>query len=315
MAFLGCPTNNSPALNLLYAIPAEQFALEDPYANHLRYSCDFNVEAGPKYPQIPSSTWTVTITIGVNDASIVAKVEPKGPSEETTSSGSLLVECRVRRNWVGSCDTVVQIDGDGWTTTAAEPEDLSGLVTMTSLPCGKKQCALKQTAFVNVDLTFHIDTESLNAAVNRADLKHLLDSQLLSDCTLICEGHQFSVHRAVLASQSPVFAAMFQNDMTEKSTGICNINDMSAEDLKAMIRYVYTRADLEKHSSLMKLWMAADKYDMADLRAECLCVMLEAVSEAPVDQALSYLNFAHEHNLKKLRTAAARVVSMDVDDS
>ncbi|XP_055355876.1 TD and POZ domain-containing protein 4-like [Paramacrobiotus metropolitanus] len=174
---------------------------------------------------------------------------------------------------------------------------------------------MKKNAFVYVDLTFYIDTESLDAAINRADLKNLLDSHTLSDCTLICEGHQFSVHRAILASQSSVFAAMFQNDMLEKSTGICKINDISADALKAMIHFVYTRADVPTNAKLMELWMAADKYDMADLRAECLRVMLQAASEASVDQALSYLNFAQEHNLKKLRAAAARVVSMDTDTS
>ncbi|XP_055355874.1 uncharacterized protein LOC129601164 [Paramacrobiotus metropolitanus] len=312
MAFSGFPMNTSSTLNLTYKIPTEQFVLEDVCTNSLRYRCDFNVETGPNYPHIPSSTWTVTLTIGVIDGEIVPTVEPKGPPTDTQSAGTLIVECRVRPTFKGSCDNVVQIDPRGWTNDTETLESASELVKITRLPCGKDHCSLKKSAFVFVDLTFHMDEGSVGAAVNRADLKNLLDSHTLSDCTLVCEGQEFPVHRAILAGQSPVFAAMFQNDMQEKATGICKINDIGVDALKIMIEFVYTRASVTTDDNLPELWMAADKYDMADLRAECLRLMLQAIK---AETALGYFDFARQHNLKKLRAAAARLISLDAKEN
>ncbi|XP_055355877.1 uncharacterized protein LOC129601167 [Paramacrobiotus metropolitanus] len=314
MAYAGFPMQSSPTLNFSCKIPTEQFALEDLGSSSLRYSCDINVEAGANYPQIPSSTWTVKITIGAIDGSIVANVAPKGPSNQTKSSGTLLVECRVSPSWEGSCDNVVRIDETGWNLGPEKLIQLNQLVQKICLPCGKSHCSLKKNAFVYVELTFHIDLDSLEAAVNRADLKYLFDSHMLSDCTLACQGQEFPVHRAILAGQSPVFAAMFQNDMLEKSTGICKITDISADALKAMIEYVYKREEvyMPTDNGLMELWTAADKYDMADLRAECLREMLRMMK---ADTALTYFDFARQHKLKKLRAAAARLISLDVNEN
>ncbi|XP_055348883.1 uncharacterized protein LOC129595798 [Paramacrobiotus metropolitanus] len=313
MAFSGFPLHTGSTWNPGYEIPTDDFVLEDSDSNPLSYSCDFNVDAGANYPQIPPSTWTVTLTVGVTNGKIVAQVFPKQP-EETTSSGTLIVECRVRPSWEGSSDNVVKIDPTGCSSVSEHLEDLRQLVQKTTLPSGSKQCCLKPGAIVHVDLAFNIDTDSLGAAVNRTDMKNLLDSRILSDCKLVCQGREFPVHRAILANQSPVFAAMFQNNMEEKSTGICRIDDMSSEVVTALIRFVYTRAELDRDTNLMELWMAADKYDMANLRVECLRGMVEFVSGASVDAALSYLEFAQEHNLEKLRAAAARVVGMHADE-
>ena len=38
-------------------------------------------------------------------------------------------------------------------------------------------------------------------------LSQLLESQKYSDLTLLCEGHEFKVHKAIVCTQSPVIAA------------------------------------------------------------------------------------------------------------
>ncbi|XP_055355880.1 kelch-like ECH-associated protein 1 [Paramacrobiotus metropolitanus] len=310
MASPAFPFNRNQTLNLLYKLPTEQFVLGNITKGETCYTTDINVDGGPNYPQIPSSVWTVNLCIGYNPVDTLwtaSHVWPKEPSDKLTSDCALTVECRVRPDAEGSCDNTVQIDPTGWKSIRSD--DLTKIVRF-----GDTHCSLAKDCFVYVQLTFRIDQQSKNS-IGRADLQRLLESQTLSDCTLVCAGQQFAVHRALLAGQSPVFAAMFQSDMQEKSTGICKINDISPDALKTVIQFVYTRADVTAGGSLMELWMAADKYDMADLRAECLRAMLVAASEATVEQALSYFDFAREHNLTKLRTAAVRVVSMDTGTS
>ena len=40
-------------------------------------------------------------------------------------------------------------------------------------------------------------------------LAQLMDSEEYSDLKLVCQGLEFKVHKAILSTQSPVFAAVF----------------------------------------------------------------------------------------------------------
>ncbi|XP_055329896.1 uncharacterized protein LOC129582409 [Paramacrobiotus metropolitanus] len=187
------------------------------------------------------------------------------------------------------------------------------LVGSEDLPAGTgKACVLQKDRSVFVELTFHFDRSRGDAAVNRTDLQRLLESQSFSDVILRCEGQEFPVHQVLLASQSPVFAGRFRN-MTEQSK-ICEIDDIGPDALRALIHYVYTRADVEAGSGVRELYEAADRYDMADLRAECLRVMQQMVARMSPDDAVDYFDFAREHGLEKLLAAAAWAIARDAEN-
>ncbi|XP_055330435.1 uncharacterized protein LOC129582844 [Paramacrobiotus metropolitanus] len=130
-----------------------------------------------------------------------------------------------------------------------------------------------------------------------------MESAILSDCTqVLTDGKKFTAHRNILAAHSPVFAAMFQNEMKEKATGICKVDDATSDVLDVLIRYAYTHELTYDESSQLcarmdELWMAADKCDMKTLRSACEVCMAEWMERS---NALRYLVFAQEHGITLL---------------
>ncbi|XP_055330399.1 uncharacterized protein LOC129582809 [Paramacrobiotus metropolitanus] len=106
---------------------------------------------------------------------------------------------------------------------------------------------------------------------------------------------------------------MFQTEMKEQSTGLCEIADLDGNVLDTLIHYAYTHElkfnddfdQSEIDESLEQLWMAAEKYDMKKLRAACEVRMTE---EVYADNAFRFLAFAREHEIKQLRMTAAKCI-------
>lgn len=80
------------------------------------------------------------------------------------------------------------------------------------------------------------------------DLYGILISGDATDVILTCKGGEFKSHKIILASRSPVFAAMFTHEMKEKKHCRVEIVDMEKDVLKEMLTYMYTdkASDLEK---------------------------------------------------------------------
>ncbi|XP_055332506.1 BTB/POZ domain-containing protein 6-like [Paramacrobiotus metropolitanus] len=302
------PVGESPALVLLYKIPTEQF-VQTPPSNaptpgESTYAVDIAVEGQPNYPDILPSVWTVKLTISEKDgaATTSATVSPK----EAKSSSTMMVEYAVRSH--GSCDFKVELEQ--CVATGYSTRSTMGCLTVPVnffAGFGQPHHRLKQNAHVFVSLIFYPEKPTKEGSKDRLDLKRLWESQTLSDCTLVCAGQEFPVHRAILAAQSPVFAAMFQNDMLEKSSGVCKIDDIGADVLEMMLNFVYTRAPVEA-DNLTDLWRAADKYDMEDLRAECVHRMTNSIT---AHNALQYFTLACERGLTKLKMAAGKFIGQD----
>lgn len=91
------------------------------------------------------------------------------------------------------------------------------------------------------------------------DLNGFLLSGEAADVILTCKGEEFKSHKMILASRSPVFAAMFTHDMKEKKHCRVEIVDIEKDVLKEMLTYMYTdkTSDLEKMAK--GLLVAADK--------------------------------------------------------
>ena len=70
-------------------------------------------------------------------------------------------------------------------------------------------------------------------------LSCMRDDSLLTDVTLIAAGYEVKAHKAVLASCSPYFYAMFTG-FDEKNKSKIILRDVDPEALKLLVNYVYT---------------------------------------------------------------------------
>ena len=121
-------------------------------------------------------------------------------------------------------------------------------------------------------------------------------------------------HVAVLIARSPVFAAMFQHDMQETKTRQVIIADIEPAVFKQLLHYIYSgRApDLRLDQMAQSLLLAADKYDIADLKEECLALLRSRIT---VDNAINTLMWAHYHSMTRLAEAALAFVAQHGQES
>src|SRR5690606_1785927 len=95
----------------------------------------------------------------------------------------------------------------------------------------------------------------------KQDLQNLLEKKgFQSDVIFVVGKKKFALHKAILAARSPVFAAMFANDLEKKKQNKVNIPDISVEVFEELIRFIYT-GDLvpSMEQFAFELFIAADK--------------------------------------------------------
>lgn len=93
------------------------------------------------------------------------------------------------------------------------------------------------------------------------------------------KGQEFKAHRTVLAARSPVFMAMMQHDTKEKATGIVPIEDIDPSVFTEFLNFLYA-GELEDLNSdnALNLYVAADKYEVEELKIICLKYMLQNIT-------------------------------------
>ncbi|KAJ8670254.1 hypothetical protein QAD02_001513 [Eretmocerus hayati] len=148
------------------------------------------------------------------------------------------------------------------------------------------------------------------------DLESILKSEDLSDVDLNVGQQVFHAHKAVLASRSPVFMAMFQNNMHEKLSNCVDIPDISPEVMQILLRYMYTNSVDGVENFADDLMAAAEKYQLEGLKAFLLIERTKVLSDNNVfesliladrfnapDLKIECLNYVIEHidNIQKMR--------------
>jgi hypothetical protein len=76
------------------------------------------------------------------------------------------------------------------------------------------------------------------------------------------DGRSIPVHKNLLAVQSHVFAAMFENQMKESLTSECKIEDISYETFIQFLEYLYTRKMPTATDRITELYTTAVKYQV-----------------------------------------------------
>lgn len=121
-----------------------------------------------------------------------------------------------------------------------------------------------------------------------------------TDVSIEVKGKKFSAHKCILGARSPVLAAMFENDMTEKKTGIVNIVDCEPTAFYTFLLYLYSGELSFSKCHVFDMYKIADKYDVPELKLICVDFMIRRLSVLNVCETFV---FAHKYNDKKLLTS------------
>ncbi|XP_057367795.1 uncharacterized protein LOC130688806 [Daphnia carinata] len=120
-------------------------------------------------------------------------------------------------------------------------------------------------------------------------------------------GQQIGGHIQILSARSAVFGAMFNHDMQEAKTGKVTIKDIKSNIFKELLHYVYvgrTESALTDDTA-QQLFSAADKYDILDLRNECIEYLL---SHIELNNAINIMIWADLHSMENVKNVALDIV-------
>jgi len=144
----------------------------------------------------------------------------------------------------------------------------------------------------------HVITSSQLASIGL--LEKMMEDALFSDVTLVStvDGKEHHAHKAVLASCSPVFKAMFENETQEKKQNRVIIEDLEGSTIRSMIEYVYKGTVSDIHDTGLELFQAAEKYQMLGLSKFCQNALTSNLTAANVGQVLT---ISHMYLASKLK--------------
>lgn len=145
------------------------------------------------------------------------------------------------------------------------------------------------------------------------DFEKILNDYEFSDVTVTsADGKNFSLHKIILAARSIVFDKMFRNNMREKNQNAVVIEDVRAEVLKELFRFLYTGQVSDNTENIVcELLTAAEKYCIESLKTVCEEIMESKLCN---ENAIDYLNLAFLNNAKKLESDAISYMSSHKDD-
>ena len=97
----------------------------------------------------------------------------------------------------------------------------------------------------------------------------MFDNDFLSDFTISSQEKPFRVHKNVLANRSPVFHAIFRDDLGKNQVNEELINDYKPEVVHETLRYMYTNTVENMKEHAKDLLGMAEKYQLQGLKKQC----------------------------------------------
>lgn len=133
-----------------------------------------------------------------------------------------------------------------------------------------------------------------------------MDEIKYTDVILVCEEREFPCHKYMLARKSEVFDAMFSHDFKESLSNRVLITDLSSEAVLEMLRFLYTNRVVHLERINRKLFAAADKYNIGELKDMCEKSLCSSMS---IENVCSLLMFARDRMADQLKKKAIEFIS------
>ncbi|XP_023314258.1 protein roadkill-like [Trichogramma pretiosum] len=167
----------------------------------------------------------------------------------------------------------------------------------------KIQCKLKcEIDDVNIKLGKRFNFERMFLDEKFSDIKIRTASE-----------KEIPAHRILLATESPVFEAMFTHDMMENKCQLVDMVDISYDTAVEMLRYIYTGSfKTEEFSTTTELLAAANKYQLQELKIKCEHLL---GSKLLTDNVIDTLRIADVHGADLLKKKALNFVKRQLTGS
>ncbi len=119
--------------------------------------------------------------------------------------------------------------------------------------------------------------------------------------------------KMMLMARSPVFAVKFQSEMVEKATGTVEITDISANEFKILLKFIYTddKPNLNGLKTIEDVIIAADKYQI--IRLKNLCENQLLTNYLSIENAGHLLAFADQYCDLKFKNYVIEYIVRDFE--
>lgn len=124
-----------------------------------------------------------------------------------------------------------------------------------------------------------------------------------SDFKIIAREEVFAVHKAILAVNSPVFAAMFSHEMEENLESEMTIEHFLPQSVKEFLEFVYLHQIPQKCYNATDLYTMSETYQVKELSEIIQWFIVLEVNE---ETASEIFNVGVLHNNKVIKEAAFR---------
>ena len=144
------------------------------------------------------------------------------------------------------------------------------------------------------------------------DFNRLFDNRAAFSDVILTVGHRhFTAHKVILATRSPVFAAMFQPDTKESLTNSVDVTGIDPDVFHEMLRFIYTnKADVSRDGA-QSLLAAADMYQLEHLKKICERKLLEQLS---LENAVQLLIIADRYSAGHLKNKVKAFINSSPSD-
>ncbi|GFT37560.1 protein maternal effect lethal 26 [Nephila pilipes] len=139
------------------------------------------------------------------------------------------------------------------------------------------------------------------------DMQLLFNGQKYCDVTFkLADGKCIKVIKAILSARSAVFNAMFENNMSEKSSGVVEVSDVDYDTLRRLLFFIYTDTleDIYDHATAVKLYIAADKYQILSLKDQCSKYL---ATKIPSESICDVMYLASKYGDQNLKNAILKI--------
>ncbi|XP_014226757.1 TD and POZ domain-containing protein 5-like [Trichogramma pretiosum] len=126
-----------------------------------------------------------------------------------------------------------------------------------------------------------------------------------TDIVLKVGDQEIKAHKNILAARSKVFDAMFKSNMQEEQTGVINVVEFEAPVIKEMLYFMYTNHVEDLSQMVLKLYEAANFYNLIDLETLCKHYM---ISNITVENVTAISELADKYNLKNVQGTVNRFI-------